>query len=199
MKTRSLLTIIALFIFSLPCSAAELVIYKYAGKEHAYTTGIEAVNSYQGQFIYDVAATNGSWVSWGTLHGNKAYWVSPTTNFVAVTIGGAGSKTYTLLAEADSSRDGQGNLILNSGIYKGLNSSLAISSNLSLSFPRILTANETQVGASPTYGQELFQSTANYVFQSALTQASNNANQSVADAVGNLAQSLESQGYQRLD
>jgi hypothetical protein len=143
--------------------------------------------------------TNGSWVSWGTLHGNKTYWVSPTTNFVAVTIGGAGSKTYTLLGEADSTHDGQGNLTLNSGIYKGLNSTLQVSSNQSLAFPRVLTANETQVAYSSTYGQELFQSTVNYVFQSGLTQDSNNANQTVADIVSKLTQSLESQGYQRVN
>src|SRR4051794_28755115 len=102
MNQPTLPTIIALFIFSLTCSAADLVIYKCTGKEHAYTTGKEVLASYQGEFVYDVEATNGSWVGWQTLHGNKIYWVSPTTNFVAVTIGGAGSKTYTLLAEADS-------------------------------------------------------------------------------------------------
>jgi hypothetical protein len=197
MTKRTLLTIIVPFIFSLACSAAELVIYKYAGKEHAYTTGFEVPSSYQGQFILDVATTNGSWVGWQTIHGNKIYWVNPTTNFVAVTIGGANSRTYTLLAEADSTHDSQGNLNLNSAIYKGLNSTLQVSSNQSLTFPRMLTADETQVASSPTYGQELFQSTAIYVFQSTLTQTNNNANKSIDDVVNQLAQSLESQGYRR--
>lgn len=197
MNKRSLLTIVALFVHLLTCSAAEIVIYKYAGKEHAFTTGYEVASSYQGQFIYDVAATNGAWVGWQTLRGHKIYWVNPTTNFVVVTIGGAGSKTYTLLAEADTTHDSQANLTLNATIYKGLNSTLQVSSNQSLTFPRMLAADETQVAFDSTYGQELFQSTATYVFQTSATQASNNANKSVADVVSQLTQSLESQGYQR--
>lgn len=197
MSKPTLFTVIAAFIFSLTCPAAELVIYKYAGKEHASTTGDEVNFSYQGEFVYDVAATNGTWVGWATVGGHKSYWVNPTTNFVATTIGGAGSKTYTLLAEADSTHDNQGNLILNATIYKGLNSTLQVSSNQSLTFPRILTADETQVAADPSHGQELLQSTATYVFQTSATLASNNANKSVADVVSQLAQSLESQGYQR--
>src|SRR5436305_13461389 len=116
MTNRTLLTIIALLIFTLTCSA-DILIYKYAGKEYAYTTGFEVTSAYQGQFIYEPATTNGAWVGWQTLRGTKRYWVNPTTNFVAVTIGGAGTKTYTLLAEADSTHDGQGGLILNSTIY----------------------------------------------------------------------------------
>jgi hypothetical protein len=197
MSKRTLLTIIAPFIISLACPAAQLVIYKYAGKEQSYTTGYEVISSYQGQFVYDVATTNGTWVGWRTLRGHKEYWVNPTTNFVAVTIGSVGSKTYTLLAEADSAHDSQANLTLNATIYKGLNSTLQVSSNQSVTFPRMLTADETQVAFDPTYGQYLNQSTATYVFQTTLTQASNNANKSVADVVNQLTQSLESQGYQR--
>ena len=192
-KRSLLLTIVAVSVLSLACSGAELVIYKYAGKEHAYTTGSESIFPYQGQFVYDVATTNGTWVGWTTFRGGqKSYWVSPTTNFVAVTIGGAGSKTYTLLAEADSTHDNQGNLILNATIYKGLNSTLQVSSNQSITFPRMLNSDETQ-----TYGSELAQSTAIYVFQTSTTQASNNANKSVADVVSQITQSLDSQGYQR--
>ena len=197
MSKRTLLNIIAPFIFSLACPAAQLVIYKYAGKEQSYTTGYEVIAPYQGQFVYDVATTNGTWVGWRTLRGHKEYWVNPTTNFVAVTIDSVGSKTYTLLAEADSAHDSQANLTLNATIYKGLNSTLQVSSNQSLTFPRMLAADETQVAFDSTYGQELFQSTATYVFQTSATQASNNANKSVADVVSQLTQSLKSQGYQR--
>jgi hypothetical protein len=196
MTNQILLTFIVPFFFTLTCSA-DILIYKYAGKEYAYTTGFEVTSSYQGQFIYDPATTNGTWVGWQTLRGTKRYWVNPTTNFVAVTIGGAGGKTYTLLAEADSTHDAQDGLILNSTIYKGLNSTLQVASNRSLTFPRMLSADETQVANSTTYGQELFQSKASYVFQTKLSQASNDANESVADVVNRLAQSLESQGYQR--
>ncbi len=181
--------------------AQPILVYSFSGSQNSVAGGQSATGNYTGELIYLPGATNGTFVGWGRMGGQKRYWVDEFTGGTLYTVAGPGSgtnSTTTVLAQAGQGLDANGNPSFWSAVYQGPNSRLTIGQKSYYNFPVTLSAAVTDLYADPLTGKLLlFDSNGNYTFAAATTQAANNTGQTPADLLNGLIKSLFAQGYRK--
>jgi hypothetical protein len=178
--------------------AQDILVYKYSGVTKVTTAGLESSHVYSGQMFFTPATTNGIFVGWAMINGEKQFWVTPFSDYLLVTIPGSARHTYTILGKAGEEIDDGGYTHIWSYLHKGLNTSLTIGKKRNFSFPNTFSASETHVYPdSQTADMILLESVSSYTFLSSNTQTANNNGQTMADLVNALTRSLLNQGYKQ--
>jgi Concanavalin A-like lectin/glucanases superfamily len=177
--------------------ARNILVYKYSGAEKITTAGQTFAYSYSGQMFFIPDNTNGTFVGWGTIKGQKQCWVNPLSDYLLITIPGASNQTFTVLGQAGQGIDTNGCPHIWSYLHKGKNTPLTIGQKMYFSFPNTFAADATHVYPdSQTGNMVLSESSSTYTFVPQSTQTANNTGQTMTDLVNALTQSLASQGYQ---
>jgi hypothetical protein len=174
------------------------LVYNYSGLENTITAGSESTDNYSGEMFFIPGNTNGVFVGWATIKGKKQYWVQPFSDYVMVSIPGAGH-TYTVLGKAGEGMDANGHPQIWSYLHKGRNANLNTGNGKFISFPDTFSFQSTDIYSDPDTGNEVMQdASSTYIFASAATQSANRNGQTVADLVNALVVLLHRQGYQSL-
>lgn len=181
--------------------AQSILVYNFSGQQSSVAGSQSAAGSYSGQLIYLPGSTNGTFVGWGRVGGQKRYWVDEFTGGTLYTVAGPGTgtnATTTVLAQAGQGLDANGNPSFWSAVYQGPNSRLSIGQKTYFNFPVTLSATVTDIYADPNSGKlTLFDSTGIYTFAAASTQAANNTGQTPSNLFNALIKALFAQGYRQ--
>ena len=174
-----------------------VLIYSYSGTEKVTAAGTETSYSYSGQMFYYPDETNGVFVGWATIAGNKQYWISPLSDYLLMGVAGRAGHVYSLLGRAGQGLDGQGQPQLWSYLHKGLNTRLIIARQTTFNFPSTFAFTGVHAYADPrTHKMTLHEATSTYVFSSSTTQAANNSGKTSDDLVNAVSGDLVKRGYQ---
>jgi hypothetical protein len=174
-----------------------VLIYTYSGTEKVTAAGTETSYSYAGQLFYYPDETNGVFVGWATIAGNKQYWISPLSDYLLMGVAGKAGRVYSLLGRAGQGLDGHGQPQFWSYLHKGLNTRLIIATQTTFNFPSTFSFAGVHAYADPrTHKMTLREATSTYVFSSITTQAANNGGKTSSDLVNAVSDDLAKRGYQ---
>jgi hypothetical protein len=194
---KQLVRPLAPLVFPLACAVcrADLLIYQSAGNETTLGAHLKVADAFNGEMIFDIAQTNQTLVNWGTMDGHKVYWTRLATNLV-ITVTGSGNQNFTLLSAAGQGHDANGNPMLLSTVFQGLNTRLTPRKGDVVQFPDVFSCSETALGySSQVSAMVMVSDQTSLIFSPAVTQAANAKNQSAADVAAALITSLEKKGY----
>jgi hypothetical protein len=175
------------------------LVYNYSGSEKVTTAGSESTYDYSGKMFFIPSNTNGVFVGWATIKGKREYWVQPFSDYLLITVPGAGHNTYTVLGKAGEGVDANGHPQIWSYLHKGLNAKLDTGNRNIISFPEIFTFQSTDIHTDTDTGNTVLQeASSTYFFGAEATQSANRNGQTLADLVNALTASLQREGYQLL-
>jgi len=178
--------------------AQNILVYKYCGTERITTSGQAFGYVYFGQMFFIPDTTNGTFVGWGTIKGEKQYWVNSLSDYLWITIPGVANQTFTVLGRAGQGIDADGRPNIWSYLHKGQNEQLTIANKKYFSFPDIFLCEATHVYPDQQNGNlVLSESSSTYTFAPQNTQAANNNGQTLTDLINALTSTLAKQGYQK--
>jgi hypothetical protein len=175
--------------------AQTMLVYSFSGQENYVAGNQSAANNYSGELIFLPTSTNGVFVAWGVVAGQRRYWVDDLGGCTMYTIAGAGSQTYTVLGQA-SQNTNSSDPSLWSTIYQGQNTPLPVGPRQYFSFPSLFSGAITEVYPDSATGSlVLYESNSSYVFSPQITQTANNTGETTIDLENALINSLKAQGY----
>lgn len=175
------------------------LVYAYSGSEKTTTAGSESTYDYSGKMFFIPGNTNGVFVGWATIKGKREYWVQPFSDYLMISIPGAGHNTYTVLGKAGEGVDANGHPQIWSYLHKGRNAHLNTGNGNFISFPEIFSFQSTDIRTDPDTGNAVMQeASSTYFFAADATQSVNRNGQTLADLVNALTAWLQRQGYQSL-
>ncbi len=174
------------------------LVYDYSGSEKITTAGSESTYNYSGKMFFIPGKTNGVFVGWATIKGKRQYWVQPFSDYLMVSVPGAGH-TYTVLGKADEGMDANGHPEIWSYLHKGRNTNLNTGNRNIISFPGTFSFESTDIHSDPDTGNTVMQeASSTYTFVTAATQSANNNGQTLTDLVNALTVLLQRQGYRSM-
>jgi len=172
------------------------LVYLLAGTETLATAGTNLSVNVAGEFIYNPAATNGTFIGWGVFNGKKQYWVTTFGNYQFITIPAIGSQSYTVFANVGTEFNNLGQPDIWSHVYKGLNTPLAIMGQTKILFPATFTANDTDIYPDPVSGIMTCETASStFSYQPRATLNSNDGGVNVGDYISSQIQTLVNTGY----
>jgi hypothetical protein len=182
---------------TLTVTPVNLLAYDYSGSEKVITARQEFSYAYSGEMFFLPQETNGVFVGWATINGQRQYWVSSFSDYQLISIPGAGNHVYTVLGKAGSTTGPNGQPHLWSYLHEGLNTSLPIGNRKTFSFPDTFSCNDNQIYPDLQTGNMILrQAVSTYEFAPQATQTANQTGQTVADLVNTLTRTLAREGYQ---
>ena len=192
---------IACFLFSacilVPMSSqADLLIYK--GIERESITGeTKALHINAKTFvIIDMETSNFARISYTTINGVKRLSTSQHTNAHVVQVVGANSRMFSVLSHIPTDCDAQESSGKEGVYLKGVNATLTVSSNATITFPKILTDSGGGLSHSKISGDPyLTEGSIVLAFNKVETLRSNNAGENLDAAFNRLVAYVESLGY----
>src|SRR6266498_166590 len=196
MKTLGRHFLLLAAILSPQIASAELLIYK--GTETETVAGEYNGAHYSLRLIYivDHDSANIGRITYYTLNGNKRHSKSTLTDAHFVTVPAANGKAYTVVArvptdcEAQSDRNGEG------VYFAGLNATLKTSTNATAIFPRVFVDSGNGLSFSTRTGDPLLvRGSLSLAFNQAETVRSNQAGETLEDALDRLGRYVESLGF----
>jgi hypothetical protein len=196
MKPSLFLSVIVIVLLRAYVAPGELLIYKGTDKE-TITGGYNGlrINSKE-ILILDHSTANFARILYTTFDGQKRYSTSRQTNAHFVEVTGLRLKTYTLISRVPSQCDADEHPG-SEGIYlKGMNSTLNVGNNATISFPKILSDSGSGLSFSSESGQpRLVEGSSLVVFNQVETAASNTAGETLDQAFTRLLGTIQVQGY----
>jgi hypothetical protein len=176
--------------------AETILVYDFSGQQNSLAGSQSSDGPYAGELIYLPGGTNGTFVAWGRVNGQKRYWVDAFSGGTLYSVAGPGNATSTVLAQAGQGLDAGGNPAVWSSVYHGQNTSLPIGRRSYYNFPGVLAGTVTDVYADPNTGKLLFfDSIGTYTFAAQATQTANVTGQTPLDLLNATVNSLTAQGY----
>ena len=174
------------------------LVYNYSGSEKITTLGSESTYNYSGEMFFIPGKTNGVFVGWATIKGKRQYWVQPFSDYLMISVRGAGH-TYTVLGKAGEGMDANGHPQIWSYLHKGLNANLNTGNGKIISFPGTFSFQSTDIDSDPGTGNAVMQeASSDYIFAATATQSANRNGQTLTDLVNALTVLLQRQGYRSL-
>ncbi len=196
MKTLGRHFLLLAAILSPQIASAELLIYK--GTETETVAGEYNGAHYSLRLIYivDHDSANIGRITYYTLNGSKRHSKSTLTNAHFVTVPGANGKAYTVVARVPTDCEAQSDP-KSEGVYlEGLNATLKTNTNATTRFPRMFGDSGHGLSFSTRTGEPLLvRGSLTLAFHQAETFRSNQAGETLEDALDRLARYVESLGY----
>jgi hypothetical protein len=178
--------------------ARNILVYNYSGTEKITTAGQAFAYAYSGQMFFIPDSTSGAFVGWGTINGEKQYWVNSLSDYLLIAIPGATNQTITILGRAGQEIDADSCPHIWSYLHKGQNTQLTIGAKKYFSFPNTFRGEAIHVYPDSQTGNPILnESSSKYTFAPQNTQTANNNGQTLTDLIGTLTNTLASQGYQK--
>ena len=172
---------------------ASLVEYTYSGKVDVIGGYGQGAFGFHGVMIYDTGSSVVTFVDW---HSDKVLHSNTVTNFQVVTVNGALSKSYTVIAGSSSGIDTNGYYHLDDYMIQGQNVTLLVSSNNSITFPKRLAGSNNREIIPDDSGEPWLETWGETMtFWATRTKADNNQNLTMDQAVSSLIAWLEQKGY----
>jgi hypothetical protein len=183
---------------TLTVTVQNLLVYNYFGNEKITTAKQEFSYNYSGELFLVPSSTNGFFVGWGNLNGQRQYWVAPFSGYLLITVPGAGNHVYTVIGKAGDEIDYNGQPHIWSYLHKGQNALLTIGKGINFSFPDIFSCSDNHVYPDPQTGNMILrEATSIYQYTEQTTQTANNNKKTVTDLVNALTAALTNQGYKK--
>lgn len=191
MKTLLLGALISAAALNLRPAAAEVVIFKGTAKVN-YIGQSQNVNlTFSLYLVVDDATADVGEILYANTHGQKFYSTDTVTNLHIVQVSGSGGKIYSAISRPPGDCDTNSTT---EGVFlEGVVTTLKVTTNSSVYFPKTVTAVERSYDSSPP--ASLANGTLAASFDSKNTLISNSAGESVDLAVTRLVTALQSQGY----
>jgi hypothetical protein len=175
---------------------AELIHYKGTGRDVSQGRGRSLSLNLKVFLVVDTETENITLIRYAAAFGEKHYGVSAVTNAHFVHVTGAKS-TYTAITRVLSDCDREAGRTGEGALCSGLDAQLALNNSASTyTFPKLFKSSGSGVsfsGGDPVLGEDWFQA----VYDRPATVSSNEAGESLEDAVKRLVSQLEAQGYTR--
>jgi hypothetical protein len=181
----------------LTVTAQTVLVYKYTGTETLVSTGQDLTFSYSGVMFFVPDNTNGTYVGWATIKGQKTYWVNSVSQSLLITIPSVRGQSYTLLGDARSGYDDNGFAHFRCNFIKGWNTSLQVGKGKTFVFPNAFAGENIHAYPDSQTGlMKLDDSTSSFTFAASNTQTANNNGQTLLDLINNQVKILKLDGYQ---
>jgi hypothetical protein len=182
-----LVTAIALLTFQAP---AELILYKGTGKATYTGNGQSFKANFRSYVVIDNASNQVATILYANIFGTRVYLSGTEDGLNRSTISGANGKTHTALTQPIDDDDEGIELI----VAQGVDSSLPLSTNVVVQFPKKLTSVQQTLVTSGT-NKHLVSGNLNATFDKNGTQASNHTGETLSQAVERLINGLQALGY----
>lgn len=168
---------------------ADVVIYRVKQTGKLIGSGQEVALKGFGYTLIDPDSKAGYSIFAASVMGQKIFLATSLTNSRVYTVNGAKGKSYTVIASS-----GQGGLGDRNLISKGLNASLAIKADRTISFPRVIAGSGgTLIGDPSDAG--LLEAKGTAIYSQTDTRAANQSGETVQDTFQRIRQQLIDQGY----
>ena len=178
------------------CTRAALIIYK--GIEKEIVTGATNVlrPTWRVFVILDGDTGNYARIRYATVNDTKTYRTLTRTNSHIVQVIGSNGRSYTAITRIPTDCELQEFPGSESVYFRGPNASLIVNSNLTVSFPKVLTSTGVGLGFRATDGAPyLDEGTFVLAFNKAETFASNTSGETMESAFARLVIYVRSLGY----
>jgi hypothetical protein len=196
MRTLYLLSAAIVAVFLASPASAELIIYKGTLKQTASGLGVSRKIVSQYYLIVDHDTANIAQIQSTTVNGSKTYGTDTETNLHFVQMSGAKGKTIQAIAQPPSDCDISAGQTSEGVFVQGTDSSLAVTSGSTTTFPKSLSGGGSQID----YSQGppiIIASTAMLTFDTTQTQLSNGNGETLDQALTRISSILEAQGFQK--
>lgn len=175
-----------------------ILVFDYSGNDKITAKGREFSQLYKGSFFFIPDTTNGVFVGWGNIGGQKQYWLAPFEDYVWAAVPGSTGHVYSVIGKGGASFDPSGHPHIWGFFHKGLNTTLSVSWSKKISFPNKLAYDGIHVYPDPQTGSLILsEAQSAFTFSSAATQNANNTGETLVDLVNAQVALLIKQGYSR--
>ena len=188
------LVIFTVALFLTAKSSAELVVYSGTAKESRVGAGQSQKITFKYYLVLDHDNANLTEIVYYNIKGVKRFSTYSHTNFHLVEISGPNGKGTMAIAATPNDCDVSEGSTSDGVFLSGATSSLAVNTNSTISFPKVLTGSGRGI-SYPNFQPTFNQSSIVINFNSAETLQSNENREALDAAVGRLASLLQGQGY----
>jgi hypothetical protein len=192
MKSQTPLVALSLLFLALLPARSELVIYHGTATESVVGLGRRLSLPFQMYYVIDSDTGTFTEIAYRNYRSSKQYYTTLTTNVHIVTAVAPAGKTWTGISHVLNTCDTAEGYVNEGVLLQGINGSLPVSSNSVISFPGQLTSESH--GYSPG-GSYSYNTSRKAAFDRANTIVSNNAGETMDQAVARLSGQLEKSGY----
>jgi hypothetical protein len=191
MKTLLLGALISTSAFYVPPAAAEVIIYSGTARVN-YIGQSQSLNlTFKLFLVVDDATADVGEILYANTHGQKFYSTDTVSNLHIVQVSGSGGKIYSAISQPPDDCDTNST---SEGVFlEGVVTTLKVTTNSSIYFPKTVTAVERSYDSSPP--ASLANGTLSANFDSKDTLISNSNGESLDQAVTRLITALQLQGY----
>jgi hypothetical protein len=193
-KTLRLLFTVTAAVLIAGRASAELIIYKGTLKQSGLGQGVSQKLTSKLYLIVDHDTASVAQIEYTSVKGSKAYATGTTTNLQFDQVSAPKGKVTEAIVQPPSSCDTNDGNTSDIVIVKGADSTLAVNTNSTITFPKVLSGSDAEIDHSA--GPAIYVASSVVVsFDAADTHLSNQNGETLDAAVSRISAVLEGEGY----